>query len=138
MGMTGAWDKWGVWYPLTVIKIDSCQVTQIKTIEKDKYYALQLGVGNPKPHEVTKPIAGHLMKNDIPPKKNFKEFIITPENVLPVGYMLTCRHFVPGQLVDVTSTTKGKGTQGVMYRWNFKGNVATHGCSLNHRHSVKN
>lgn len=136
MGMTGLWDKWGIWFPLTVIKIENCQVTDVRTVEKNKYVALQLGVGNKEPSRVKKPIVGHLIKNDIPPKKDFKEFRVTPENILPIGYMLTVRHFVPGQKIDVSGTSIGKGWQGVMYKWNFSGGFATHGCSLKHRGAV--
>ena len=74
----------------------------------------------------------------MPPKKNLKEFKVDPENLLPVGYMLGVKHFLLGQLVDVRAKSKGKGTQGVMTRWNFAGGFASHGCSRKHRHGVKN
>jgi large subunit ribosomal protein L3 len=133
VGMTGTWDKFGTWFPLTVVKIDRCQVTQVKTEDKDRYYAVQLGVGEAKPDEITKPMLGHFVKHKIPPKKDIQEFRVTPDCLLPVGYMLSVRHFVPGQLVDVFGTSKGKGWQGVMKRWNFAGGFATHGNSKKHR-----
>lgn len=136
MGMTGAWDNFGKWFPLTVIKIDRCQVTEVKSYNNNKIFAVQLGVGHRNMKKMKKPQIGHLMKNDIPPKKDFKEFKVTKENILPVGYMISPRHFVIGQYVDVRGNSKGKGSQGVMRRWNFSGNVASHGNSLNHRAAV--
>lgn len=137
VGMMTVWDKFGVAYPLSVIKIENCQVTQIKTKETDKYDAIQVGVGSKEAHNATKPMIGHFIKNDIPIKRHVKEFKVTPENLLPVGYTLSVRHFTPGQLVDVKGISKGKGWQGVMTRWNFAGGFKTHGCSLKHRGGVK-
>lgn len=136
VGMTGVWDRWGTWFPLTVIKIDRCQVTYIKTFEKNNYLALQLGAGSVNPGKMKRPEIGHLIKNDLPPKRDLKEFRITPENILPIGYMLTVRHFIPGQLVDVQGLSKGRGYSGVMKRWNFSGGFATHGASIKHRGGV--
>jgi large subunit ribosomal protein L3 len=136
--MTVAWDKHGIQFPLTVIKIDNCQVTQVKTVETDKCNALQLGVGHREPKNLSKAMIGHFIKNNISPKKDVKQFRVTPENTLPVGYMLTARHFVPGQFIDVVAKSKGRGMQGVMYRWNFRGLFATHGCSIKHRAIVRN
>jgi hypothetical protein len=134
VGMTGVWDRWGTWLPLTVIKIDRCQVTQVKTEEKDKYYALQIGVGENR--VPTRPMLGHFLKHNIAPKKHLKEFRITKENILPIGFMLNVRHFIPGQYVDIKGTSKGKGWAGVMKRWNFGGGFATHGNSKAHRSPV--
>ena len=133
VGMTGTWDRFGTWFPLTVIKIDRCQVTYVKTEEKDKYYAIQLGVGEKDPRDITHPMLGHFVKHKVPPKKDIKEFKVSPDCLLPVGYILSPRHFIPGQLVDVIGTSKGKGWQGVMKRWNFSGGVASHGNSKKHR-----
>jgi 50S ribosomal protein uL3 len=137
VGMMTIWDKWGIAHPLSVIKIDNCQVTQVKSEETDKYFAIQVGVGSKEPQNATKPMIGHFIKNDLPIKRHLKEFRVTAENLLPVGYALTVRHFVPGQLVDVKGISKGKGWQGVMTRWNFSGGFKTHGCSLKHRAAVK-
>ncbi len=136
VGMTNLWDKHGTQFPLTVIKVDNCQITQLKTNDKDGNDAMQVGMGEIEPYKVKKAIAGHLIKNDIPPKKFFRQFKVTPENFLPLGLMLSVRHFVPGQFVDVSATSKGKGFTGVMRRWNFKGLSATHGCSIKHRAAV--
>jgi 50S ribosomal protein uL3 len=137
VGMTGTWDRWGTWFPLTVVKIDNCQVTHVKSKGgKDGYDALQVGVGEKDSKRTTKSMIGHFIKNDLPIKRDVREFKITAENTLPIGYMLTARHFVPGQSVDVRGISKGKGMQGVMYRWNFSGGFATHGCSIRHRSGV--
>jgi len=137
MGMTGVWDKYGIYYPLTVIKIDRCQVVQIKTKDKEGYYAMQLGIGEKRLKKTTKSLTGHFVKANVPPKKSLKEFKVSPENLLPLGYMIGAKHFVAGQFVDVRAKSKGKGTQGVMQRWNFSGGFASHGCSLKHRAPVK-
>ncbi len=136
VGMTSVWDKFGTVHPLTVVKIDNCQVTQVRTMEKDKKFALQLGVGHRKPKNLTKGQIGHLVKNDIPPKQHLREFNVTQENLLPVGFLLSVRHFIPGQFVDIVGTSKGHGFQGGMKRWNFSGGFATHGNSLAHRSIV--
>ena len=136
VGMTMAWDKFGTAFPLTVVRVENCQVTQVKTPEKDKCFALQLGMGHREPNRLTKAMVGHFIKNNISPKRHVKQFKVTPENVLPIGYMLSVRHFTPGNHVDVVATSTGRGYNGVMKRWNFKGLFATHGCSLKHRGAV--
>ena len=95
-----------------------------------------MGVGSKDVKNAKKPMIGHFIKNDLPIKRHVKEFRVTPENLLPIGYTLTARHFVPGQLVDVKGISKGQGMQGVMTRWNFAGGFKTHGCSLKHRAGV--
>ena len=136
VGMTGVWDKWGPWYPLTLIKIDRCQVISNKVCEKDKYFGLEVGCGEKKVSKTTRPLLGHFIKQGVPPKKDIREFKVSKENVLPIGFVLTVRHFVPGQFVDLQGVNKGKGWAGVMKRWNFKGGVASHGNSLCHRSAV--
>jgi large subunit ribosomal protein L3 len=86
------------------------------------------------PHKVTKPLMGHFMKAGVPPKRAVQEFRITPDAVLPIGHEITARHFKPGQIVDVTGMTTGKGFQGGMKRWGFSGQPASHGVSVTHRH----
>jgi large subunit ribosomal protein L3 len=73
------------------------------------------------------------MKAGVPPKYAVREFPVTKENLLPVGFMLSARHFTPGQFVDVQGYSIGKGFQGAMKRWNFRGGPASHGASLSHR-----
>lgn len=130
VGMTSIFDKWGKRIPLTVIKIDNNQVVSIKKLNENSFH-IEVGAGyDPK---ATLPMKGHFYKNGIPPKEKVKAFKTTSECVLPIGYLLTTRHFKVGQYVDVQSLSKGKATEGVMTRWGFKGGVKTHGNSLKHR-----
>lgn len=138
IGMTGVWDKFGTWHPLTVIKIDRCQVIAHKSDEKNNYFAMEIGCGEKKVQKMQRPLLGHLIKHGVPPKKDIREFKVSKENLLPSGYVLTVRHFVPGQFVDIQGVSKGQGWAGVMKKWNFKGGSATHGNSLTHRAAVNN
>lgn len=132
VGMMSLFDRFGVAVPLTVIKVDSNQITKVEKIKtKEDRYFVEVGGGyNPK---ATLSMKGHFYKNNIPPKKYVGGFKVTSDALLPVGYMLTVRHFMVGQIVDIRAVTKGKGTQGVMARWGFSGGSATHGNSLSHR-----
>ena len=105
----------------------------MKTEEKEGYNAIQVGVGEKNPKVMTNPIIGHLLKHNLPAKRHFGEFKVTPENFLPIGYCLGPRHFKIGQYVDVKATSKGKGFTGTMKRWNFSGQPASHGNSRAHR-----
>lgn len=105
----------------------------MKTNEKEGYCALQLGAGDTNIKTLKKPDIGHYLRAQVPPKKVLKEFKVDPENLLPVGFQLSVRHFTPGQYVDCSGISQGKGFQGVMYRWGFRGGPATHGNSLSHR-----
>jgi large subunit ribosomal protein L3 len=130
IGMTCLFTKWGSKIPLSVIKVENNQIISYNKIKGEKYL-VQVGSGfNPNAHKALK---GQLYKNDIPPKEHIKGFRITPDCLLPIGFILNPRHFKVGQFVDIQGISKGKGTQGVMYRWNFKGGVKTHGASLSHR-----
>eukprot|EP00475_Leptophrys_vorax_P009629 TRINITY_DN16373_c0_g1_i1.p1 TRINITY_DN16373_c0_g1~~TRINITY_DN16373_c0_g1_i1.p1 ORF type:complete len:276 (+),score=14.34 TRINITY_DN16373_c0_g1_i1:70-828(+) len=131
--MTAMWDKWGVRIPVTVLWVDDNQVVQVKTAEKEGYTALQIGCGQKKPKQLTKPEVGHFRAAGVPLKRHVAEFRVSPEAVLPVGTALDVRHFAAGQFVDVTGVTLGKGFQGPMKRWGFKGMPASHGASLSHR-----
>ncbi len=133
LGMTRIYTAEGVVVPVTVLKVDNCQVVAQKTNEKHGYTALQLGVGVPKIKRLTKAERGHFAVNKVEPKRRMQEFRISPENVIPVGAEITVDHFVPGQYVDVTATSMGKGFAGGMKRWNFRGLRATHGVSVSHR-----
>ena len=101
IGMTHFWNKWGQIVPCTVLQIDRCQVTQVKTKEKDGVDAIQIGSGEQRLKHLNKPQAGHYLKYNLPPKRDLAEFQVTPENFLPVGYCLGPRHFRIGQFVDV-------------------------------------
>lgn len=133
-GMTRYFNKEdGRQLPVTVLQIENCQVTAIRTEEKDGYTALQLGVGAAKVSRVSKANRGHFGKAKVEPKKKLAEFRIDPKNTVDVGAELGANHFIAGQFVDVQSTTKGKGFAGVMKRHNFGGLRATHGVSVSHR-----
>ena len=131
--MTSTWNKWGTLVPLTVVHLDRNQVVDIKTPERDGYLALQVGCGQKNTKFLKKPQIGHYLKANVGPKSYLKEFKITPENKLPIGYMIGTRHFTVGQYVDVKGKSKGKGFQGAMKRWGFRGLPASHGHSLSHR-----
>jgi large subunit ribosomal protein L3 len=133
LGMTRIYTEEGVVVPVTVLKVDNCQVVAQKTSDKDGYTALQLGAGIPKIKRLTKAERGHFAVAKVEPKRKLKEFRVSPDNVIPVGAEITVEHFVPGQFVDVTATSMGKGFAGGMKRWNFRGLRATHGVSVSHR-----
>jgi len=133
IGMMGLWDEWGQQRVVTVLHVDQCQVLQTKTKEKDGSVALQLGAGICKTKNVNKPMLGHFARARTPPKAKIKEFAVTEDCTIPEGTHLNAGHFVPGQLVDITGTSIGKGFQGVMKRHNFKGQSASHGNSKSHR-----
>lgn len=133
MGMTSTYNKWGHLIPLSVIQLDRCQVLRVKTKERDGVDSILVGCGERNLKNMRKSEMGLFMKAGVPPKQDIGEFKISPENRLPVGYMLGVRHFTVGQFVDVKSLSKGKGFQGTMKRWNFGGLPASHGTSLTHR-----
>ncbi len=133
LGMTRIYTDEGTAVPVTVLKVDNCQVVAQKTPDKHGYAALQLGAGIPKIKRLTKAARGHFAVAKVEPKRKLKEFRVSPDNIIPVGAEITVEHFVPGQFVDVTATSMGKGFAGGIKRWNFGGLRATHGVSISHR-----
>ena len=133
LGMTRVFDAEGAHVPVTVLKIDGCQVVAVRTAEKDGYTAVQLGIGKIKVKNVTKPMRGHFAKAKVEPKRRLVEFRVSADALVDVGAELSAEHFQPGQFVDVTGTSIGKGFAGVMKRHNFGGLRATHGVSVSHR-----
>lgn len=133
LGMTRQFTETGDHVPVTVLKVDNCQVVGVRTAEKDGYTAVQLGVGTAKVKNVSQALRGHYAKAKVEPKAKLVEFRVTPDALLEVGAELSAGHFVAGQFVDVVGTTKGRGFSGVMRRHNFGGLRATHGVSVSHR-----
>jgi len=119
--------------PVTLLKLEACQVVDVKTEDKNGYDALQVGAGVAKVKNVSKPLRGHFAKSKVEPKAKLVEFRVSPDALLSVGDELTAGHYVIGQCVDVVGTSKGKGFAGGMKRHNFRGLEATHGVSVSHR-----
>ncbi len=133
VGMTRVYNDAGEHGPVTVLKLENCQVVAHRTEEKNGYTAVQLGAGTVKVKNVSKAMRGHFAVAQVEPKRELAEFRVSPENLIEVGAELTADHFVAGQFVDVTGTSIGKGFAGAMKRWNFHGGRATHGNSVSHR-----
>jgi large subunit ribosomal protein L3 len=133
VGMTRLFLEDGKHVPVTVLKLDGCQVVATRSDEKDGYTAVQLGSGYAKPKRLTKADRGQFAKAEVEPKKKLAEFRVDADNLLAVGDVILADHFVPGQKVDVTGVTIGRGFTGAMKRWNFRGLEATHGVSISHR-----
>ena len=133
LGMTQLWDEENKIVPVTVIQAGPCVVTQVRTPETDGYNAVQLGFGAVKAKKVTKPEAGHFAKADVTPRKHLVELRTADASEFTLGQELTAEVFADGEVVDVTGTSKGKGTAGVMKRHGFKGLRASHGVHRKHR-----
>ncbi|WP_374765035.1 50S ribosomal protein L3 [Yunchengibacter salinarum] len=133
VGMTRVFDDAGRHVPVTVLQLDKLQVVAHRTEEKDGYTALQLGAGQAKVKNVTKPMRGHFAKSEVEPRAKLVEFRVDADHLVDVGAELTADHFVKGQKIDVVGTTKGRGFAGAMKRHNFGGLRATHGVSVAHR-----
>ena len=133
VGMSRVFKDDGTHVPVTVLKVDNCQVVAQKTEDKDGYTALQLGVGAAKAKRQTKAQRGHFAKAKVEPKKKLAEFRVPADAMVEVGAELAASHFVDGQFVDVTGTSIGKGFAGGMKRHNFGGLRASHGVSISHR-----
>ena len=133
LGMSRVLMEDGEHVPVTLLKVDNCQVTDVRTHEKNGYTAVQLGSGTCKLKNVTKPLRGHFAKNNIEPKRKVVEFRVSEEALLKIGDEISINHFVAGQYVDIVGISIGKGFAGVMKRHNFSGHRASHGASLTHR-----
>ncbi|MEM7751063.1 MAG: 50S ribosomal protein L3, partial [Pseudomonadota bacterium] len=133
VGMTRIFLDSGEHVPVTVLKIDSCQVIGQRTDEKNGYTAVRLGAGTKKRSRVSKPEQQNFVIANVEPKRKIAEFRVSADNLIDVGSEMTADHFVAGQHVDVTGTSQGKGFQGAMKRWNFGGLRASHGVSVSHR-----
>ena len=132
-GMSRVFMEDGSHLPVTVLRVDRCQVVAQRTQDRDGYNALQVGVGGAKAKNISKPLRGQFTKAKVEPKRNLAEFRVSEDALLDVGAELSAGHFVEGQFVDVTGTSIGKGFQGAMKRHNFSGLRASHGVSISHR-----
>ena len=135
LGMTQIFDDKGNAIPVTVIEAGPCNVVMKKTVENDGYEAVQLGFGDIKVQRVTKPLAGHFKKADTAPKKTLKEFRLDDMSALNLGDTVKADIFAAGEKVDVTGTSKGKGTAGSIKRWGFARLKESHGTGPVARHA---
>jgi large subunit ribosomal protein L3 len=133
VGMTRIYTEAGEHVPVTVLRLAGCQVVGHRTKDKNGYVAIQLGAGKRKTNNLNKSDRGYFAAAKVEPKIRLAEFRVSDDAVIPVGAEITADHFVPGQFVDVTGTTIGKGFAGGMKRWNFGGLRASHGVSISHR-----
>ncbi len=129
IGMTQVFNENGEMIPVTVIQAGPCYVTQVKTKETDGYEAIQIGFEQVAPKRLNKPELGHLKKHDLPPLRILREIRVDNASQYQVGQVLTVEIFQPGEYVDVTGTSKGRGFAGVVKRWGFGGGPKTHGQS---------
>ena len=127
LGMTQIFSDNGTVYPATVIEAGPCSITQIKTIEKDGYSAVQIGYVDIKESNANKPSLGHFNKSKSSPKKYLKEFRYTDSEAMSLGDEITLNQFNIGDILQVTGVSKGKGFAGHMKRHNFSGGRASHG-----------
>ena len=134
LGMTQLFDERGNVVPVTAVEAGPCVITQVKTVENDGYAAYQYGFGEVKVSHVNKPMAGHFKKNDVAPKKYLREFRLDGVEA-NVGDLIKADVFAEGESIDVTGTSKGKGTAGVIKRWNFQRLKESHGTGPVHRHA---
>jgi len=132
-GMTRIFTEDGVSIPVTVIEATPNRVTQVKTGESDGYSAIQVASGTRKASSVNKAEAGHYAKANVEAGRVIREFRLDGEIEHKLGDEITVSIFEPGQVIDVTGQSKGKGFQGVIKRYNFRMQDATHGNSLSHR-----
>ena len=133
IGMTRIFGDDGQSIPVSVLKMDNCQVISKKTNEKHGYTALQVGFGSKKVKNISKSLRGHFAKSNIEPKEKIAEFRVSHDALIEVGEKIGVNHFIPGQKVDVIGSSKGKGFAGAMKRHNFAGLRASHGVSISHR-----
>ncbi len=132
-GMTRIFSEDGRQVPVTVLKIDNCQVVGVRSEEKHGYTAVQLGAGDAKVNRTSKAMRGVFGAAKVEPKQKMAEFRVDVANILEVGAEISAEHYVAGQFVDVQGITVGKGFAGAMKRWNFAGHRASHGNSVTHR-----
>ena len=135
LGMTQVFDENNKVIPVTVIEAGPCVVTQVRTLEKDGYEAVQMAFGAIDPRKVSKPEAGHFAKAGTTPRKYVGELRTANASAYSVGQEVKADIFTPGEIVDAQGTSLGKGSAGVMKRHNFRGFGDGHGVERKHRTS---
>jgi len=133
LGMTRIFTDVGKQVPVTVLRLDNCQVVAQRTDEKNGYSAVQLGAGKAKVKRASRAERGHFAVAKVEPKRRMAEFRVSPENLIDIGAEITADHFIEGQYVDASGVSIGKGFAGAMKRHNFGGLRASHGVSISHR-----
>ena len=133
VGMTRIFTEDGISIPVTVVEVENNRVTQVKSVETDGYNAIQVTAGTKKASRVSKPEAGHFAKAGVEAGRGLWEFRLENNEEFAVGAELSVEIFNEIKKVDVTGTSKGKGFQGAIKRWNFSTQDMTHGNSLSHR-----
>lgn len=133
VGMTRVFTEEGVSIPVTVVEVEANRVSQVRTLETDGYAAIQVTTGAKKANRVNKAEAGHFAKAGVEAGRGLWEFRLENDEEFAVGAELTVELFNDTKKVDVTGTSKGKGFQGAVKRWNFSTQDMTHGNSLSHR-----
>jgi len=133
LGMTQVWDEAGKVVPVTVVNVGTNVVTQVRSLETDGYTAVQLATGAIDPRKVTQPLRGHFEKAGVTPRRYVAEVRTSDAAGYNLGQELNADVFAAGSMVDVSGTTKGKGTAGVMKRHGFHGVSSSHGSHRNHR-----
>jgi len=133
LGMTQVFDENNRMVPVTVVAAGPCVVTQVRSVDTDGYSAVQIGFGAIDPRRVTKPVGGHYEKAGVTPRRVLVELRTDDASEYTLGQELTAELFAAGQRIDVTATSKGKGTAGVMKRHGFHGVSSSHGSHRNHR-----
>src|ERR671930_2178516 len=133
LGMTQTWDENNRVVPVTVVQAGPCVVTEVRTSDSHGYDGVQIAFGDIDPRKVTKPMRGHFDKAGVTPRRHLVELRTADASEYTLGQEITAEVFEAGQKVDVTGTSKGKGTAGVMKRHGFKGLSASHGTERKHR-----
>ncbi len=131
-GMTQIFTEDGAAVPVTVLDVEPCRVIALRRTEKDGYDAVQIGYGRPRRRQ-PRAVQGHYAKQGQEPMQGLKEFRLSAGETLEVGQELSVEMFKPGQKVDVSATSKGRGFAGVMKRYDFGGGRASHGAEKIHR-----
>ncbi len=133
MGMTRIFLDSGENVPVTVLRLENCRVVAQMTEEKNGYTAVQVGTGRAKVKNTSRAMRGHFAVAKVEPQRKLVEFRVSADNMIDVGAEIRADHFVPGQFIDASGTSIGKGFAGAMKRHNFSGLRASHGVSISHR-----